>query len=65
MERKTEEDLVMRTWKMGVSGHRKIERPKQLRWSCLVLSCGEMLHKKTWKRPEHGEKQILEKELGE
>ena len=28
MERKTEEDAVMRTWKTGVSGHRKIGRPK-------------------------------------
>ena len=31
MERKTEEDVVMRTWKMKVGGHRKIGRPK-LRW---------------------------------
>ena len=31
-ERKTEEDVVMRTWKMEVSGHRKVGRPK-LRWN--------------------------------
>ena len=34
VERKTEEDVVMRTWKMEVSGHRKIGRPK-LRWGML------------------------------
>ena len=28
---KTEENVVMRTWKMEVGGHRKIGRPK-LRW---------------------------------
>ncbi len=28
VERKTEEDVVMRTWKMEVGGHRRIERPK-------------------------------------
>ena len=32
VERKTEEDLVMKPWNMEVGGHRKIERPK-LRWS--------------------------------
>ena len=35
MDRKTEEDVVMRTWKMEVGGHRKIGRPK-LRW-CDVI----------------------------
>ena len=35
MERKTEEDVVMRTWKMEVGGHRKIGRLK-LRWSDLI-----------------------------
>ena len=35
MERKTEEDIVMRTWKMEVGGHRKIGRP-QLRWSNVI-----------------------------
>ena len=28
MERKTEEDVVMTTWKTEVIGHRKIGRPK-------------------------------------
>ena len=28
VERKTEEDVVMRTWKMEVGGHRKIGRLK-------------------------------------
>ena len=28
VERKTEEDLVMKPWNMEVGGHRKIERPK-------------------------------------
>ena len=28
--RKTEEDVVMRTWKMEVGGHRQIGRPKLL-----------------------------------
>ena len=28
VERKTEEDVVMRRWKMEISGHRKIRRPK-------------------------------------
>ena len=28
MERETEGIVVMRTWKMDVSGHRKIGRPK-------------------------------------
>ena len=28
VERKTEEDVVMITWKMEVGGHREIERPK-------------------------------------
>ena len=32
MEKKTAEDVVMRTWKVKVGGHRKIGRPK-LRWS--------------------------------
>ena len=32
VERKTEEDVVMRTWKMEVGGHRKLGRLK-LRWS--------------------------------
>ena len=31
--RETEEDVVMRTWKMG--GHRQIGRPK-LRWSDVI-----------------------------
>ena len=35
MERKTEEDVVMRTWKMEVGGHGKIGRPK-LRWSDVI-----------------------------
>ena len=35
VERKTEEDVVMRTWKMEVGGHRKIGRPK-LRWSDVI-----------------------------
>ena len=35
MDRKTEEDVVMRTWKMEVGGHRKIGRPK-LRWSDVI-----------------------------
>ena len=35
VERKTEEDVAMRTWKMEVSGHRKIGRPK-LRWSGVI-----------------------------
>ena len=34
MVRKTE-DVVMRTWKMEVGGHRKIGSPK-LRWSDLI-----------------------------
>ena len=35
VERKTEEDVVMRTWKMEVGGQRKIGRPK-LRWSDVI-----------------------------
>ena len=35
MGRKTEEDVVVRTWKMEVGGHRKTGRPK-LRWSDIV-----------------------------
>ena len=35
VERKTEEDVVMRTWKMGVGEHQKIGRPK-LRWSDVI-----------------------------
>ena len=35
VERKTEGDLVMITWKMEVGGHRKIGRPK-LRWSDVI-----------------------------
>ena len=31
VERKTEDDAVMRTWKMELGGHRKIKRP-ELRW---------------------------------
>ena len=34
-ERKTEEDVVMKTRKMEVGGHRKIGRPK-LRWSDVI-----------------------------
>ena len=43
VERKAEEDLVMRTWQMEVGGHRMIETPK-LRWSdvifilCIIMS---------------------------
>ena len=33
--RKTEEDVVMRTWKMEVGGHRQIGRPK-LVWSDVI-----------------------------
>ena len=32
VERKIGEDVAMRTWKMEVGGHRKIERPKRI-WS--------------------------------
>ena len=35
VERKTEEDVLIRTWKMGVGGIRKIVRPK-LRWNDFV-----------------------------
>ena len=35
VKRKTEEDVVMRTWKMEVGGHRKIGRAK-LRWSDVI-----------------------------
>ena len=35
VERKTEEDVVTRTWKMEVGVHRKIGRPK-LRWSDVI-----------------------------
>ena len=35
VERKTEEDVVMRTWKMEVGGHRKIGISK-LRWSDVI-----------------------------
>ena len=35
MERKTEEDVVARTWKMEVSGNRKIGR-LILRWSDVI-----------------------------
>ena len=35
VERKTEEDVVMITWKMNMDGHRKIGRPK-LRWSDVI-----------------------------
>ena len=35
MERKTEDDVVMRMWKMEVGGERKIGRPK-LRWSDVI-----------------------------
>ena len=33
--RKTEDDVVMRTWKMEVGGHQKIGRPK-LKWSDVI-----------------------------
>ena len=35
VKRKTEEDVVMRTCKMAVGGHRKIGRPK-LRWTEVI-----------------------------
>ena len=35
VERKTEEDVVTRTWKMEVGVHREIGRPK-LRWSDVI-----------------------------
>ena len=34
-ERKTKEDVVVRTWKMEVGGHRNIGRPKP-RWSDVI-----------------------------
>ena len=34
-ERETEEDVVMRTWKMKVIGHRKITRTK-LMWTYIT-----------------------------
>ena len=40
VERKTEEDAVMRTWQMEVSGHQKIGRPK-LRWSDVMRQIHE------------------------
>ena len=55
MERKTEEDLVMRTLNMEVSGHQKIGRPK-LRWSDVMwkdmkekqVKIEEALDRRTW-----------------
>ena len=38
VERKTEEVVVMRTWYMEVSGHRKIGR-QTLRWSDAMRKC--------------------------
>ena len=35
VERMVEEDVVMRTWKLEVDGHRKTGRPK-LRWSDVI-----------------------------
>ena len=35
VKRKIEEDVVMRTWKMEVGGHRKIERSK-MRWMDVI-----------------------------
>ena len=35
VEIKTEEDVVIRTWKMEVGGHREIGRPK-LKWSDVI-----------------------------
>ena len=35
VEGKTEEDVVMRTWKMDVGGHRKMGRPR-LRGSDII-----------------------------
>ena len=35
VDRKIEEDVVIRTWKMEVGGNRKIRRP-QLGWSDVV-----------------------------
>ena len=37
VDRKTEEDVVIRTWKMEVSGHRMIGRPK--------LRCSDVIRK--------------------
>ena len=58
MERKTEEDVVMRTWKMEVGGQRHIGRQK-LRWSDLIRiymkAPGERSKDKRSTKPENVE----------
>ena len=55
VERKTEEDVVMRTWKMEVSGHQKIGR---------LNRCGELLYKNTCRRQEYREDWYITEEQG-
>ena len=68
VERNTEEDVVTRTWKTEVGGHRKIGRPK-LRWSDVTrkymkekqVKIEEVEYRRTWKlktmrRPQTGKR---------
>ena len=56
VEGNTEEDVVMRTWKIKVCGHRKIGRPK-LRWSDVIrrgtkekgVKIEEAQERRTWR----------------
>ena len=58
MERRTEEDVVMRMWKMEVSEHRKIGRPKL---GCYTKSYeGESSTEKKHKDGQHRELKLDE-----
>ena len=53
MERKTDEDVVMRTWMMEVIGHRKIGRPK-LRRSDVIRKDVKVKQVKIEEAPDRG-----------
>ena len=54
MKRTTDEDVVIRTWKMEVSGHRKIGRLK-LRWYDVVRKDMKKNGVQKEEAQEHGE----------
>ena len=53
MERKTEEDVVMRTWKMEVGGDRKLGRSKLGRSDVIRRQEGETSTDRRSARPEN------------
>ena len=63
VKRKTEEDVVMRRWKMEVRGHRRVRRPK-LRWLGHVeRKTEDHVAMRTWKMAVRGHRRVRRPKL--